>query len=262
MKYLHDWWSASGGTTSSRAIPGSTYQDAGSNYQNIGVVNDRKRKFSLIRDMQFDCFYDIVGLVVKTFPGVGNYTVYVTDYSKNSMLHAYEWGKGATIGAGGDDDDYDYTGRGRTGGSRDWPGPWGQYTLQVTLWDVHAIAARKILYDGAYVRLQNVRAKRNGDGRLEGALHGDRRYPERVDLDVVSLDDPQVRQVIQRGKEYARRFENNKSRYEEEMQVKLAELKKKEVEKQARRDEGNKNGSALQPVTENPALSTLLIGYT
>lgn len=214
-----------------------------------GAVHERKRKFSLIRDMQFNCFYDIVGYVVKTFPGMGNFTIYITDYTKNPMLHAHEWGR---PGAGGEDDDYDYTGRGRTGGNHKWPGPWGQYTLQVTLWDEHAAAARRTVYEGIYLRLQNVRAKRNGDGKLEGALHGDKKFPDRVHLQVIKdMSDQRVREVIQRSKEYTRRFESDKSRYEEEMQAKIAETKQREIEKQARKDEGNKNGSfPLSHVTD------------
>lgn len=235
MKYLHTWWSTHTGAATSMSAPTSSYQTS-------QVVVERKQKFGLVRDMQFNCFYDILGVVVKTFPGMGNYTVYITDYSKNSMLHAHEWrGAGTTA----DGDDYDYTGRGRTGG-RGWPGPWGQYTLQVTLWDVHAVSARQMLYEGAYVELRNVRAKKNPDGKLEGALHGDRRFPDRVDVHIVkNMDDPRVRQVIQRSKEYTRRFESEKLRYEEEMHVKIAETKQKEAEKQARKDEGNKNGSFI-----------------
>lgn len=226
IKYLHSWWSSQKAAVV-RNGPASSYQSVSG--------SSHKRKFSLIRDLQFDRFYDIVGLVVKTFPGVENYTVYITDFSKNPMLYAYEWHK-----TGGDN--YDYTGR----GGREWPGPWGQYTLQITLWDAHAVAARQILSEGVYLKLLNVRAKRNGDGRLEGALHGDRRFTERVDLQIIkNMDDPRIRELLQRNKEYTRRFEGDMLRYEQEMQVKTVEMEKKDEEKQARKDEGNKNGTTL-----------------
>lgn len=191
--------------------------------------SSHKRTFSLIKDMEFDCFYDIVGLVVKTFPGLGNFTVYITDFTMNPKLYAYEWHKGGA----------DYDGR----GGRKWPGPWGQYTLQITLWDAHAAAAKLAVSDGAYLKLQNVRAKRNGDGRLEGALHGDRKFIERVDLQVLrNMDDPRIQELLQRNKEYARRFENDKMRFEQEIKVNPVEMKKDE-EKQVRKDEGNKNST-------------------
>lgn len=184
----------------------------------------------MIKDMDFDCFYDIVGLVVKTFPGVGNYTVYITDFTMNPKLYAYEWNKG-----GGD---YDYR------GGRKWPGPWGQYTLQITLWDIHAVAAKQSVFDGAYLKLHNVRAKRNGDGRLEGALHGDRRFTDRVDLQVLkNMDDPRIQELLRRNKEYTRRFESDKTRLEQEIQVNPVEMGRKEEEKQVRKDEVNKNST-------------------
>lgn len=222
IKSLHKWWST-------RDVAMTPSSGLASIHRSVSGTS-HKRQFSLIRDMKFDCFYDIVGLVVKTFPGVGNYTLYVTDFSKNPMLFAYEWNK---TGAGGS---YDHRGNSK------WPGPWGQYTLQITLWDAHAAAAKQSVFDGAYIKLQNVRAKRNGDGRLEGALHGDRRFTERVDLQVLTnMNDPRIRELLQRNKEYTRRFESDKLRFEKEMQVKTVDVKKKDEEKQARRDEGNKN---------------------
>ena len=210
----------------------------------------RKRKFALIREMVIDSFYDLAGVVVKTFPGLGNYTVYLTDYSKNPMLHSYEWGRGGVGAGSGGGDDFDYTGRGRGGGggNSEWPGPWGQYTLQVTLWDVHAVAANKLLSPGAYVTLRNVRAKRNGDGKLEGALHGDKRYPDRVDVELIkNPDDARVREIAIRKKEYTRRFESDKLRYEQEMAVKLEQMKKKEEERDAIKKKMNKNSMVFFP---------------
>lgn len=220
MRYLHNWWSTrdlaappnDGPTSSYRSVSGSSH----------------KRKFSLIRDIQLDCFYDLVGLVVKTFQGAGNFTIYITDFSKNPMLYAYEWHK---VGAGGVGDR-----------NSKWPGPWGQYTLQITLWDAHAIAARNIASVGSYVKLQNVRAKRNGDGRLEGTIHGDRKFIGRVDLQVLTnMNDPRIRELLQRHTEYERRFRNDKCRFEEEMEGKPMDTEKKDEEKQVRKDEGNKN---------------------
>lgn len=163
--------------------------------------------------------------------------MYITDFTMNPKLYAYEWRKGGA----------DYDGR----GDRKWPGPWGQYTLQITLWDAHAVAAKQAVFDGAYLKLQNVRAKRNGDGRLEGALHGDRRFTDRVDLQVLkNMDDPRIQELLKRKKDYTRRFENDKMRFEQEIKVNPVEMKKDE-EKQVRKDEGNKN-STIPSCSFNP----------
>ncbi|PWW72446.1 hypothetical protein C7212DRAFT_286625 [Tuber magnatum] len=249
---LRVWWkSRREPYVSKGAAPGvnSLSQLSGSSGQ--------RRKPGLIRDMQIGSFYDLAGVVVKTFPGNGNYTVYLTDYTKNPMLHCYESGGSRRIGAGGDDDDFDYTGRGRGFGNQDWPGPWGQYTLQVTLWDNHAVAANRLFYVGAHVSLQNVRAKRNGDGKLEGTLNGDRQFPDKVLVSRINnMDDPRVKQIAIRCKQYTRRFESDKLRFEEEMrakmEAKLAEPRREELERKERKVGVNVNIRALktnQPIT-------------
>ncbi|RPA90632.1 hypothetical protein L873DRAFT_1717083 [Choiromyces venosus 120613-1] len=217
---LRVWWKFRRESFVARGAAPSTYSSS-----QVNNSSNRRRKTGLIRDMEIGSFYDLAGVVVKTFPGNGNYTVYLTDYTKNPMLHSYEWGGSRRIGAGGDDDDFDYTGRGRSIGNQDWPGPWGQYTLQVTLWDIHAVAANRLLYLGAHVSLQNVRAKRNGDGKLEGTLNGDREFPDKVLVSLIkNMDDPRVKQIAIRCKEYTRRFESDKQRFEEEMARKEMEV--------------------------------------
>ncbi|KAG0123304.1 hypothetical protein HOY82DRAFT_511468 [Tuber indicum] len=246
---LRVWWKSRRESFVSKGAAPGTYPS----YQ-LGSSSQRRRS-GLIRDMRIGSFYDLAGVVVKTFPGNGNYTVYLTDYTKNSMLHSYEWGGSRRIGAGGDDDDFDYTGRGRGLGNQDWPGPWGQYTLQVTLWDNHAVAANRLFYVGAHVSLQNVRAKRNGDGKLEGTLNGDRQFPDKVLVSLIKdMNDPRVKQIAIRCKEYTRRFEDDRLRYEKEMVEKMEgklEEPKKEQGKE-RKMEVNAHIRALkasQPIT-------------
>ena len=238
---LREWWKSRRESFVSKGAAPDTYSSS-------QLSSSQRRRPGLIRDMQIGSFYDLAGVVVKTFPGNGNYTVYLTDYTKNPMLHSYEWGGSRRIGTGGEDDDFDYTGRGRGLGNQDWPGPWGQYTLQVTLWDNHAVAANRLFYVGAHVSLQNVRAKRNGDGKLEGTLNGDRQFPEKVMVSLIkNMDDPRVKQIAIRCKEYTRRFEHDKLRYEEEMTEKMEgkpeEPKREEQEKEERRTEANVNST-------------------
>ncbi|CUS09577.1 unnamed protein product [Tuber aestivum] len=244
---LRVWWKSRRDSFVSRGAAPGVYTS--SQLSNSG---SQRRRAGLVRDMRIGSFYDLAGVVVKTFPGNGNYTVYLTDYTKNPMLHSYEWGRSRRIGAGGDDDDFDYTGRGRGFGNQDWPGPWGQYTLQVTLWDNHAVAANRLFYVGAHVSLQNVRAKRNGDGKLEGTLNGDRQFPDKVLVSLIkNMDDPRVKQIAIRCKEYTRRFESDRLRFEGEMAGEM-EGKLEGSGKEERKMEVNVNIRTLkaaQPIT-------------
>jgi protection-of-telomeres protein 1 len=157
------------------------------------------RQFALIRDMKAHCFYDMVGKVVKTFNDSLCVTVYVTDYTENKELYKYdpqainlssEWA---------------------------WKGPWGRYTLQVTLWDAHAVAARFTVAEGQYLFLQNLRIKINKDGLYEGALNGDKKFPDRVNVIIIdNMEDSRVKAIEQREREYNRRIRNEEEKREDD----------------------------------------------
>lgn len=70
------------------------------------------------------------------------YTVYVTDYSTNTSLYAYQW--------------YPHT---------DWPGPFGKHTLQIGCWD-------NIEYQAQECRVGEIYHFRNVNGRrFDNLLH-------------------------------------------------------------------------------------------
>lgn len=290
LKGLRNWWSSVGGASSTGDAHVENYQNmpasSGSmpqtnNYQ-MSPVNNRQvivapqgnayqnqapfikkgsLKFSLIRDMQFKKFYDLIGLVVKTFSATQNFTLYITDYSRNPMVHSYEW---PGNNAGEEDEEGNFSRAKQDDGK--WPGPWGQYTLQITLWDEHAEAARQILQGlltplestartdaspvslnpqeavGVYVGLKNVRAKENGDGRLEGVLNGDKTMRPGLYL-IDDMRDQRVKDIIQRKKVYTRRFNTNKNQREQEQEAKMAELRKKKAEVEAHRKERREKGN-------------------
>ncbi|KAF8420548.1 hypothetical protein BGX38DRAFT_1240918 [Terfezia claveryi] len=118
----------------------------------------------------------------------------------------------------------------------------GQYTLQITLWEVHADAARKIVRDGCLLNLKNVRAKRNADGKMEGALHGDRKFPDRVDISVVKdLKDPLVALLSRRKVEYKRRSESERLEYEEALRKQVEDIEEREQEEKKEAEKLNEN---------------------
>lgn len=207
IKVLRTFWKNRGGAASSRGV-------APQELTKIEAAHSQTRKFAHVKDMQYDHFYDLMGEVVKTFPGRDCFTVYLTDYTKNPQLHCYEWPN--LYGN-------------RRDSSSQWAGPFGQYTLQITLWDVHADTAHNIVKVGRLLHLNNVRAKRNGDGKLEGVLHGDRRYPNRVDISLVKDMEGQLVNLLNRRKiEYQRRSVTEKTQYEQDMKEREEKRGKRE----------------------------------
>lgn len=236
---LRDFWKKRGGAASSRGLnPHSLMK--------LTEQNSRKRKFAYIKDMKYDHFYDLIGVVVKTYPSDNCFTVYLTDYTQNINLHRYEWPNSREEQKTSYEyDPYFYTGRSGSGSSK-WPGPYGQYTLQITLWDIHAQAARKIIKDGCILSLNNVRAKKNADGKLEGSLHGDLKYPERVDISLVKdRKNPHVELLAQRKKEYERRATVERAEYEENIQMEIEEIEEQEFNEQQKAQVLNQHGAHL-----------------
>jgi hypothetical protein len=189
MRNQRTWWASETGTAPPSAPP---FIVAPSVMKFSGAG---KQKFSLIRDVQPDCFYDFVGQVVKVFREYQNMTIYITDYTCHPKLFEYDLYKNDRVADGW------------SGKKTKWRGPLGRYTLQVTLWDKHAEAARGMVMEGQYISLSNVRIKENREGYIEGALHGDRKYPTRVDIGVIeNINGEKVRGVRAREREYKRRL--------------------------------------------------------
>ena len=62
-------------------------------------------------------------------------------------------------------------------------------TLQVTLWDPHSSYARENVYEDTYAALSNVRVKLDKmNGAMEGVLHTDQMYPEKVSIRALEGD--------------------------------------------------------------------------
>lgn len=182
---------------------------------NSSTIGARREKFALIKDMMINIFYDLVGEVVKTFPSNGSVEIYITDYTSNSLLYNYEWGQDdGGEGLSRDGDDYGYVPR--TSSKRKWPGPWGKMTLTVTLWPPHAYFAQGNLKDGDFVHIRNMRAKYSRDAKMEGVLHSDRLWPDRVDITVLDRDDDRVKDVLRRKREYNKQFKAQSQAFVEE----------------------------------------------
>lgn len=128
----------------------------------------KRKKLALLKDMGIG-FYDMVGQVVKTFAATyDSMDVYVTDYTTNKNLFMYEDPEA--------DDDFNF------GIQTKWPGPFGKMTIMVRLWEPHLSYARANVQEGDFVFLQNIKTKISLTGNLEGALHQDQKYPNKVQI--------------------------------------------------------------------------------
>ncbi|KAL9640810.1 MAG: hypothetical protein Q9164_000045 [Protoblastenia rupestris] len=170
-----------------------------STYSGSPATKERIDKFSLIKDLQIDTYRDLAGQIVKSFPKNDRVELYLTDYTGNNLLWNYdlEYSEGAREG-----DEYGYIPRNNE--NQKWPGPWGKQTLTVTLWPPHSYFAQSNIKVDDFVHLRNVHIKWSKDAKIEGVLHSDRRYPERIDVIVLKNceEDDQIKDVLRRKKDY------------------------------------------------------------
>ncbi|KAL8964159.1 MAG: hypothetical protein Q9183_004654, partial [Haloplaca sp. 2 TL-2023] len=172
--------------------------------------NLRKDKFSLIKDLQINTFYDLIGQVAKIYPSNGIVELYITDYTTNSSLYNYEWGR--------DDPD----------NGKKWSGPLGKMTLTVSLFSPHSYFAQSNVQEGQIVFLRNTRIKFSKDGKMEGCLHTDRMNPDRIEISILhDHDDDRIKALLRRKREYAKRFHEQSEAY-----VELARGQKRKQEEE------------------------------
>ncbi|KAF2011373.1 hypothetical protein BU24DRAFT_426448 [Aaosphaeria arxii CBS 175.79] len=147
-----------------------------------------RRGFSLIKDVQIMRYYDLVGEVVKTWDtGYNTIDVYLTDYTVNKDLFLYEDPQQV-------DDPYSIP-------NKNWQGPYGQITMAIRLWDPHATYVNENIQVGDLVRIDDVHIKMSPANKLEGALHVDQRYPDKVKIRKVSYQ-AQTAAFMKRKEEY------------------------------------------------------------
>ena len=230
-----------------------------------------KQKFSLIKDMDCDRFYDLVGQVVRIYPNLSRTELYITDYTQNGLLYNHEWGIDDDD-ASRDGDEYGYAPRGK----KKWRGPYGKKTLTVTLWPPHAYWAQANVKEDDFVFLRNVRAKFSADQKLEGVLHSDRKYPDRVDVTILHAkddSDDRVKDVLRRKREYIKQFKDQSKEFVDDVRgqkrkgddagepLSKTKLKKKRKQERelAKTAKPNINGAAdgIQTNDESPGVSTL-----
>ncbi|KAJ5690591.1 hypothetical protein N7462_004983 [Penicillium macrosclerotiorum] len=193
---------------------------------------------SLIEDLQPGQLTQLLGQVVK----INTYNsdrciIYLTDYTTNPALIDI---KKDDEDIGSEGDTYDYLSRKK----KDWPGPWGQMSIQVTLWEPHANFARERLKGDELVLITYSHVKPGRGNGIEAAVHEDKRYPEKVHIRIISNDyNDRSRALTERRKEYW------KIHGKPSMDPKKAEKKKKN--QQRKKEEKVEEGQNKISVTKS-----------
>ncbi|KAJ5165971.1 hypothetical protein N7492_006267 [Penicillium capsulatum] len=194
---------------------------------------------TLLQDLQPGRLTQLLGQVVKlnTFD-TEKTIVYLTDYTSNESLMNIE--KRDNDGTEGDS--YNYLSRSK----RDWPGPWGQLTIRITLWEPHAGYARERLKPGDLVLFTYTHVKAY-DGMIEAVVHRDKKFGDKVHIRQVASDfDDRTRELMVRRKEYWKIHGTPKEDPKEKGKMALA---KESNKKESRREEGQRPlpGPTLEP---------------
>lgn len=157
-----------------------------------------KEKFCLLKDVKVNKYVDLIVQVVKEPYDLGDkISLWVSDYTEHDSF----FNRTEVITNPADDhsyldgDPYGYTFRKKgesslRKGQNNWMGPYGKKSMHVTCWEPHANFIRHGVQVGSWIRLRNVHIKDGHDSvNIEGFLHEDRMYPDRVYVDIL---DPQA----------------------------------------------------------------------
>jgi protection-of-telomeres protein 1 len=206
-------------------VDNSLFPDAQSFQKNTMNAMGMKDKYSLLKDIKADHFYDLIGEVIRVHERDGRVTLYLSDYTAHSLFYHNTWGEEDTESSNRDGDEYGYT-KSRKKTSNDWPGPYGKLSIQITVYDSHAAYIREQVKNGDWVILRNVQVKMgNMGGCIEGFLRGDRSaFESKLQVQIIrraedaERNDDRWKDGLRRKKEWCDKFKKQKQRFLEETQ--------------------------------------------
>ena len=189
-----------------------------------------KEKFSTLDKVREGRFFDLIVQVIKDpFDELDKVGMWVTDYTENDGFFLYSW-EGAKGAAGGEyHQNLDTT----NGWSREWPGPFGKRSMQMSCWPPHAQFISDNVRAGDWVRLSNVHVKYGQNGNnLEGFLHADMTLSDRIQVDVLKVTDGEnldhrLKDAIKRKRDYEKNKKRQQKSYEANEQESRAGSKRK-----------------------------------
>ncbi|TPX07145.1 uncharacterized protein E0L32_010946 [Thyridium curvatum] len=168
-----------------------------------------KSKFSTLADVRDMTFCDLIVQVVREPYLYGDKaTLWVTDYTENPAFYSFSYKGGELLERDGDE--YGYLGHFSVGTKKEWTGPYGQRSMQVTCFDSHASTVDQSVKEGSWLSLRNVHIKfgKNGNN-LEGFLRGDENaYEQKIQVTVLRSEgdaenvSPLLKDAVRRKLEY------------------------------------------------------------
>ncbi|KAB8296686.1 hypothetical protein EYC80_002109 [Monilinia laxa] len=185
-----------------------------------------KNKYSLLKNVKEGSFHDIIGEVRKIYgPGFDMVTVYLTDYTAHAQFYNYTLpGISNVATEGRDGDDFGYIKAKPRDEEKDWKGPFGKMTIQLTVFDQHAEFVRTQVKEGQWLRLTNVQFVRSKTGLLEGKLRGDRgAFEGKVQVEIMKQsedsqnNDPRWTECVQRKHDWNKKHKKNLEEFKEEI---------------------------------------------
>lgn len=187
---------------------------------NVDRSRNIKEKFVVLKDVQDYQFCDLVVQVVKDpFDQLDKVNLWVTDYTENESFFRFAW-DGNTESGGRDGDPFGYVPGNQDASSRNWPGPFGKRSAQITCYEPHASYLRKEVKAGDWVKIRNVQIKTGHNGRnLEGFLREDRgSFGSRIAVEVLDTSgstdiDDRLKEAIRRKRDYEKAAKQQKKTY-------------------------------------------------
>ncbi|RYP59754.1 hypothetical protein DL769_008422 [Monosporascus sp. CRB-8-3] len=177
-----------------------------------------KQKFSTLNNVQDGRFYDVIVQVVKDpFDQLDKMNFWITDYTENERFFLYSW-DGANKADGVNYDQNMYTTL-HNGSSRNWPGPFGKRSMQISCWEPHATFVRDNVKAGNWVRLRNLHVRfGHNSANLEGFLHADRDFSGKIQVEILDTTDPEnlderLKEAIRRKRTYEKNKKQQQKKY-------------------------------------------------
>jgi len=188
-----------------------------------------KDKYSTLKDVQQGMYTDTIVEVVREPYWLGDkYTLWVSDYTENSAFFEHSFGRGKSP-RGQVGDPFGILPQNKE--EQDWAGPFGQRSMQVTCFFPHADVVRDHpVSKGSWIKMRNLHIKfGHNNANLEGFLHEDKRYPERINLFPLDLSDhenlsQELKDTIRRRKEYEKAYKSERKELDNTIENKRKQL--------------------------------------
>ncbi|EGS18684.1 uncharacterized protein CTHT_0052910 [Thermochaetoides thermophila DSM 1495] len=172
-----------------------------------------KEKFTLLKDVHEGQFCDLIVEVVREpHAFLDMVTLYVSDYTENSAFHPQAWDMVPNLAG----DPYGYLPASSQASKKEWYGPHGKMSLQITCYEPHASFITNHVSAKQWVYLRNVQIKYGRDGKyLEGFMREERNISaSRVNvqlMDTTNRDtvDPRLKDAIRRKLEYGKKVKED-----------------------------------------------------